>query len=127
MAETNSYPASNVAWHLDADAQHELPTAVFQSIVCASGMKVVRKLDLDASDAHLHPDSIKGDRILWSEYLGLRSLVVRDIDSGAIVMATQGYGSFDLSVAASDLAVTDKIIADLRKAFPPSPIGTDPI
>jgi hypothetical protein len=127
MAETNSYPASNVAWHLDADDQHGLPAAVFQSIVCANGMTVVRKLDLDASDAHLHPDSIKGDRILWSEYLGIRSLVVRDIDSGAIVMASQGYGSFDLSVAASDLAVTDKIIADLRKAFPPSPIGTDPI
>lgn len=127
MGETNSYPASTVAWHLDADDQHGLPTAVFQSMVCASGMKVVRRIDLDASDGKLQPDSIKGERILWSEYLEYRSLVVRDNETGAIVMASQGYGSFDVSVAASDLAVTDKILSDLRKAFPPSPIGTEPV
>ena len=127
MGETNSYPASTVAWHLDADDQRGLPTAVFQSMVCASGMKVVRRIDLDASDGKLQPDSIKGERILWSEYLEFRSLVVRDNDAGAIVMASQGYGSFDVSVAASDLAVTDKIVSDLRKAFPPSPIGTEPV
>jgi len=127
VGEANSYPAGNVIWHLDADDQHGLPTAVFQSIVCASGMKVVRRIDLDASDGQLQPDSIKGERILWSEYLEFRSLVVRDNDAGAIVMASQGYGSFDVSVAASDLAVTDKIVSDLRKAFPPSPIGTEPV
>ena len=127
MGETNSYPASTVAWHLDADDQHGLPTAVFQSMVCAGGMKVVRRIDLDASDGQLQPDSIKGERILWSEYLEFRSLVVRDNEAGAIVMASQGYGSFDVSVAASDLAVTYRIVSDLRKAFPPSPIGTEPV
>ena len=127
MGETNSYPASSVTWHLEADDQHGLPTAVFQSMVCAAGMKVVRRIDLDASDGQLQPDSIKGERILWSEYLEFRSLVVRDNEAGAIVMASQGYGSFDVSVAASDLAVTDKIVSDLRKAFPPSPIGTEPV
>jgi ATPase family protein associated with various cellular activities (AAA) len=127
VGETNSYPASAVTWHLDADDQHGLPTAVFQSMVCAAGMKVVRRIDLDASDGQLQPDSIKGERILWSEYLEFRSLVVRDNEAGAIVMASQGYGSFDVSVAASDLAVTDKIVSDLRKAFPPSPIGTEPV
>jgi hypothetical protein len=127
VGEANSYPAGNVIWHLDADDQHGLPTAVFQSMVCASGMKVVRRIDLDASDGQLQPDSLKGERILWSEYLEFRSLVVRDNDTGAIVMASQGYGSFDVSVAASDLAVTDKIVSDLRKAFPPSPIGTEPV
>lgn len=127
MNETHSYPASSVAWHLDADDQHGLPTAVFQSMVCASGMKVVRRIDFDASDGKLQPDSIKGERILWSEYLEYRSLVVRDNEAGAIVMASQGYGSFDVSVAAFDLAVTDKIVFDLRKAFPPSPIGTEPV
>ena len=127
MEETKSYPAGTVAWHLEADDQHGLPTAVFQSMVCASGMKVVRRIDLDASDGQLQPDSIKGERILWSEYLELRSLVVRDNEAGAIVMASQGYGSFDVSVAASDLAVTDRIVADLRKAFPPTPIGTEPV
>jgi len=75
----------------------------------------------------LQSDSIKGERILWSEYLDFRSLVVRDNDAGAIVLVSQGYGSFDVSVAASDLAVTDKIVADLRKAFPPSPVGTEPL
>ncbi|MGB0060506.1 DUF5925 domain-containing protein [Candidatus Binatus sp.] len=127
MGETNSYPAGTVAWHLEADDQHGLPTAVFQSMVCASGMKVVRRIDFDASDGQLQPDSIKGERILWSEYLEMRSLVIRDHETGAIVMASQGYGSFDVSVAASDLAVTDKIVSDLRKAFPPSPIGTEPV
>ena len=127
MEETKSYPAGAVAWHLEADDQHGLPTAVFQSMVCASGMKVVRRIDLDASDGQLQPDSIKGERILWSEYLELRSLVVRDNEAGAIVMASQGYGSFDVSIAASDLAVTDRIVADLRKAFPPTPIGTEPV
>src|SRR5713101_2230011 len=96
-------------------------------MVCASGMKVVRRIDLDASDGKLQSDSIKGERILWSEYLDFRSLVVRDNDAGAIVLVSQGYGSFDVSVAASDLAVTDKIVADLRKAFPPSPVGTEPL
>ena len=67
MGETNSYPASAVTWHLDADDQHGLPTAVFQSMVCAAGMMVVRRIDLDASDGQLQPDSIKGERILWSE------------------------------------------------------------
>jgi ATPase family associated with various cellular activities (AAA) len=124
---TNSYPAGSVVWNLDADDQHGLPTAVFQSMVCASGMKVVRRIDFDASDGKLQPDSIKGERILWSEYLEFRSLVVRDNEAGAIVMASQGYGSFDVSVAASDLAVTDKIVAELRKAFPPSPIGTETV
>lgn len=127
MEETKSYPAGAVAWHLEADDQHGLPTAVFQSMVCASGMKVVRRIDFDASDGQLQPDSIKGERILWSEYLELRSLVVRDNEAGAIVMASQGYGSFDVSIAASDLAVTDRIVADLRKAFPPTPIGTEPV
>jgi hypothetical protein len=127
MGETTSYPGSTVIWHLDADDQHGLPTAVFQSIVCASGMKVVRKIDLDPSDGQLQPESIEGERILWSEYLGFRSLVVRDNEAGAIVMASQGYGSFDVSVAASDLAVTDRIVCELRKAFPPSPIGTEPV
>jgi len=127
VEETKSYPAGAVAWHLEADDQHGLPTAVFQSMVCASGMKVVRRIDFDASDGQLQPDSIKGERILWSEYLELRSLVVRDNEAGAIVMASQGYGSFDVSIAASDLAVTDRIVADLRKAFPPTPIGTEPV
>ncbi len=127
MEETKSYPAGTVAWHLEADDQHGLPTAVFQSMVCASGMKVVRRIDLDSSDGKLQPDSLKGERILWSEYLEFRSLVVRDNETGAIVMASQGYGSFDVSVAASDIAVTDKIVADLREAFPPSPIGTEPV
>ena len=127
MEETKSYPAGTVAWHLEADDQHGLPTAVFQSMVCASGMKVVRRIDLDASDGKLQPDSIKGERVLWSEYMEFRALVVRDNEAGAIVMASQGYGSFDVSVAASDLAVTDRIVADLRKAFPPTPIGTEPV
>jgi hypothetical protein len=127
MGETNSYPAGTVAWHLEADDQHGLPTAVFQSMVCAGGMKVVRRIDFDASDGKLQPDSIKGERILWSEYLEFRSLVVRDNETGAIVMASQGYGSFDVSIAASDIAVTDKIISNLRKSFPPSPIGTEPV
>ncbi len=127
MEDTKSYPAGTVAWHLEADDQHGLPTAVFQSMVCASGMKVVRRIDFDSSDGQLQPDSIKGERILWSEYLELRSLVVRDHEAGAIVMASQGYGSFDVSIAASDLAVTDRIVADLRKAFPPTPIGTEPV
>jgi hypothetical protein len=87
VGETNSYPASSVTWHLEADDQHGLPTAVFQSMVCAAGMKVVRRIGLDASDGQLQPDSIKGERILWSEYLEFRSLVVRDHEAGAIVMA----------------------------------------
>src|ERR1700723_151559 len=127
MEETKSYPAGTVAWDLEADDQHGLSTALFQSMVCASGMKVVRRIDFDASDGKLQPDSIKGERVLWSEYLEFRSLVVRDNEAGAIVMASQGYGSFDVSIAASDIAVTDKIVADLQKAFPPSPIGTDPV
>ena len=81
-------------------------------------MKVVRRIDFDASDGKLEPDSIKGERVLWSEYLEFRALVVRDNEAGAIVMASQGYGSFDVSIAASDIAVTDKIVTRFAKVVP---------
>src|SRR5258708_10079518 len=96
-------------------------------MVCASGMKVVRRIDLDASDGQLQPDSIKGERILWSEYLEFRSLVVRDNEAGAIVMASQGYGSFDVSVAASDLPGPNQRVSVLLYAYPPSSLDTHPV
>lgn len=125
MGETISYPANSVVWLLDAVDQISLPTSMFQSMVCSSGMKVVRTLFLGATDHKLQPESIKGERVLWSEWPGIRSLVVRDNESGAIVMASQGNERLNVSVAAFDLGATDKVLSELRKAFPPSPIRTD--
>jgi hypothetical protein len=60
------YPAEAVHWHIDAE-QRSHPSAVFRSIICTEGLKVLLEHDAGSTDVELCPDSIAGEPLLWSE------------------------------------------------------------
>jgi hypothetical protein len=118
------YPAAAVHWHVDAD-HHSYPSAAFNAIVSAHGFRVLLHRSLTGVREELRPESLGGERILWSELVECRFLIVRRLDTDAIVMAEESHGDVTVSVASDDLAAARNILSELAKALPAAPIASE--
>jgi len=122
MNEKLGYPAA-MRWNLEADATHHRALSVFNAVAAANGMSVLMAYDLPGTREKLRPDLIPGRPLLWVEYFRWQHLVARWRDTDAIVLIRQHERSGGVMVAADDLGLARKIIAEVLALFPPAPIS----
>jgi hypothetical protein len=110
------YPAADIRWTIDAQ-NHDFPSSVFKSIVLATGLRVLIEHDLPDAREPLRADSIRGERILWSEDDNCRSSLVSIDNAGSIVLITQTLTDVEVTVASNDPESARKIIDEIDLAL----------
>lgn len=110
------YPATAIRWTIDAQ-NHDFPASIFKSIILASGLRVVIEHDFPDPRQRLRADSIRGERILWSEDDDCRSLLVSVDNGAAIVLLNQAVADVEVLVASDDPEAARKIIDDIDLAL----------
>lgn len=123
--ERSEHPADTVQWHISADNRNHA-LAVFQSLVAGCRFGVLIHCKLTGFRERLRPDSISGERVLWSELIEWRYLIVRRPDAGVVMMVEENEGDVTMTVAANDLEAARQAISDVSKTISLVPIGSDP-
>jgi hypothetical protein len=118
-------PADAVQWHISADNRNHA-LAVFQSLVAGCRFSVMIHRKLAGFRETLRPDSIGGERILWSELIEWRFLIVRRPGADTVMLVEENKGDVSVTLAANDLEAARQTISDLSKALVLVPIGSDP-
>lgn len=127
MMETKrGYPVETVHWHIDGD-RGSATHAAFKSNVFTNGLSVMIQRNLAATDRRLTPDSVDGELIMWTELPKWRFVVVRHRATGALVHVVQGNGQTVVEVAANALAIAERVLGEIQAAFPPIPLGSEPV
>jgi len=109
-------PPTAIRWTIDAQ-NHDFPSSVFKAIVLATGLRVLIEHDLPDAREQLRADSIRGERILWSEDDECRSLLVSVDNAGSMVLVSQALTAVEVVVASNDPETARKIIDEIDHAL----------
>jgi ATPase family associated with various cellular activities (AAA) len=126
METKRGYPIETVHWHVDGD-RGSATHAAFKSNVYINGLSIMIQRNLAATDHRLTPASVDGELIMWTELPKWRFVVVRRRDTGAVVHVVQGNGQTVVEVAASALDIAERVVGEIQAAFPPIPVGSEPL